>query len=178
MKSTRVRHNAARILSGNVIFATGQWGIVVVLAKLAGAEALGVYAFANSITAPIFAFAHLGMRQSLATDVDNTYSLTSYLYIYSLASLVALAISLLWVRFSDVSMVLLLVAVGLSIARICENGSQMFYGIFQRQDRVYLIRHSLWFRGVVGLVSFLILISLSKRIDVAVFGIALPGLSH
>ena len=101
MKRARIRHNVARILGGSVIFALGQWGIVVVLAKLAGADVLGIYAFANSVTAPIFAFSALGMRQSLATDIDNAYSLASYLYIYTFASATASIISLLWVKLSE-----------------------------------------------------------------------------
>lgn len=161
------------MLSGNVIFAFSQWGIVIALAKIAGAESLGVYAFAQAITSPIFSFAGLGLRPALATDVDSQYSLSSYLGLNVLVSLIAFSLCVGGAVIGGASSLAFLAIVALAIARTAENSSFLAYALFQRFEKVEKVSRSLIFRGVAGFSGFLFLLEFSRgRVDVAITALA------
>ncbi len=163
MNELRLGHSILSLLSGNVVFALGQFGVMIVIGKFAGAEALGLYALANAVTGPVFAFSALGLRQSLATDVHNYYPLSCYIQLYGLLSLIALTGCLSIVGAGSYTTVGIAMILALSIARVAENGSQLCYGFFQLYEHLQLISRSLMFRGMLGLVTLFVILNIFQE---------------
>jgi len=73
-----LRVNFLWTLAGNVIYATCQWGILVVLAKLGTPQMVGEFALALAVTAPILIGAGLSLRSVQATDALREYKFRDY----------------------------------------------------------------------------------------------------
>ena len=77
------------ILSSNIAYSLCQWALVVVLAKLVSAEAVGVYGPALAISIPLPAFATFQDRNPVTSDISDTYTFGDYfgfrLFLLSLA---------------------------------------------------------------------------------------------
>ena len=58
----RMRTNVRWNVLGNVSYALGQWLQLVILARMGGPAAVGAYAFALALTAPVMMFASLCLR--------------------------------------------------------------------------------------------------------------------
>ena len=63
-----LRRNASWVMLGNGVHAASRWGIVVVLARLGGADMIGQIALAIAVCAPVSFLAKLGLRSALVTD--------------------------------------------------------------------------------------------------------------
>src|SRR5258708_26838048 len=74
-----LRVNFLWTLSGNVVYAACQWGMVVVLAKLGTPQLVGEFALALAITAPIVIGAGVSLRSVQATDAASEYPFGDYL---------------------------------------------------------------------------------------------------
>lgn len=173
----RLRRSIAKMLSGNVVFAVGQWGLVVAIAKLAGAQALGVYALANAIVSPIFAFAGLGLRPSLATDVAHRHSIATYIRLFAVSSVVAVLASMIGTALFGLKGVILACVAGMCIVRFAENGSQLAYGLYQRREQIDRVGRSLGYRGLLGFAfPVLCLWRLPEHIALAIVGLAVAWL--
>src|SRR5207247_6401186 len=66
--NSSLRRDFAWTLAGNLVYAGCQWGMVMALAKLSTATAVGQFALGMAVTAPIFLFSNLNLRAIVATD--------------------------------------------------------------------------------------------------------------
>ena len=169
----RLRYSILKVLGGNALFAASQWALVIAIARLAGAEALGFYALANALVSPVFAFAGMGLRPSLATDVRREHASGEYLRIYVVATLVAFVVGLGVLAIYGVGAVALVIGIALAFARAAENGSQLSYGLFQYADKMGLVARSLALRGLLGLALPIAILAVARdAIGLAVAGMA------
>ena len=87
-----LRVNFLWTLSGNVVYAGCQWGMLVVLAKLGTPQIVGEFALALAITAPIVLGAGLSVRSVQATDAASEYPFGDYLLVRLLTTAAAGAV--------------------------------------------------------------------------------------
>src|SRR5207244_580531 len=74
------RHAAiAWTLAGNTIYAGCQWAMLVVIAKLGSSEAVGAFALAFAVTAPVVMLSSLQLRVVQATDARGQFEFGHYL---------------------------------------------------------------------------------------------------
>ena len=60
-----LRHNFLWTLSGNLVYATCLWGMLVVLTKLGSPGVVGRFSLAAAVATPVFMFANLQLRAVL-----------------------------------------------------------------------------------------------------------------
>src|SRR5213592_1689310 len=65
--------NTGWTFAGNLALAAGQWSLLLVLAHLAPPEAVGIFALALAVTAPLATFGALNLRIVHVTDVRGDY---------------------------------------------------------------------------------------------------------
>lgn len=111
-----------------------QWLVVAQLARQEGADAVGAYALALAIAAPVFTFSMLQLRVLLVTAPDPTVVRGPFLAARVCTSLVALAVVLACAVGADATTSVVVVAVGL--ARCAETIGDLFLGCLQSQGRV------------------------------------------
>jgi O-antigen/teichoic acid export membrane protein len=152
-----LRKNFSWALSGNVVYAAAQWGILVVVAKLGTVEMVGQLAFAFAVAAPVFLFANLQLNALQISDSAAAYSFERYLVVRLLtttaAVLVVLGIDLAATGSETAALVLLFVATGKAVDAI----SDIYVGRLQRAERLDAIA-SYW--TVNGLMSLTLVATL------------------
>jgi O-antigen/teichoic acid export membrane protein len=145
--------NFAWATSGNVIYALSQWGLVVAATNLATTDTVGEFVFALSVSAPIFMLANLELRSILATDVGHEWAFSQFAVLRAL--LIAGAVvgsagaALVLSPSAKIAAVVFLVAT----AKAFESLSDLFYGIFQREERLDIVAKSMMGRAALGLAG-------------------------
>jgi O-antigen/teichoic acid export membrane protein len=160
-------------IGGNVFYAACQWGILVVVAKVGNAIMLGELALALAIAAPIFMAANLNLRSLLATDATDKYSFREYMALLLISLTVAIMIIALLVAFTNrplhVSLLILVVA----LSKAIEGIGDMYYGVYQRADRMDYSSISMMIKGICSLSLMYLLLLTTGSLLLSVFGMAL-----
>jgi O-antigen/teichoic acid export membrane protein len=149
-----LRRNFVWSFGGNAVYAACQWGLLVVLAQLEGARAVGLFSLGLAITAPVIMFANLQLRTVQATDARDDYTFHQYLALRLVTTALALgaiaAITFAAGYEAETALVILLIGLGKSfdaVADIC-------FGLFQRREQMDVPALAL---GVNGLLSIAVL---------------------
>lgn len=170
-----LRANFSWTFVGNVIFNVCQWGTLIILSKLGSPDMVGLYALALAIQAPVMMFAGLQMRIVQATDAKNEYEFGHYfalrIFTTSLAFLTISAIAVV----SDYSIGQRIVILVIALAKVFEAMSDVFYGLFQKQERLDKAAISLMLRGPLSLVFFSLGIYITNSVLGGVLGLVVSG---
>jgi O-antigen/teichoic acid export membrane protein len=148
------RHGANWMLAGNVVYATCQWGVVIILARTAKAEVVGQFAFAAALIAPVMFIASLRLKTVQATDAQRRFAFRDYLALRTVTTVAAVTVIivaglLLGDHAQNASVI-----VALGVAKGVESFSDLIYGLFQQHRDMYRIATSMIMRGVLGLGAF------------------------
>ena len=138
-------------VSGNLVYAGFQWGMLVALTKLTDPETVGLFVLGLAVTAPILLCSNLSLRAVLSTDAKHEHPFRDYLglrLITTAAGLSALGIFLLVAGYAGET-VLVIVAIGVS--KGFESVSDIFYGLFQRFERMDRVAKSMMMKGSLSL---------------------------
>ncbi len=169
----RLRHSFGWTLAGNVVYAACQWGILVVLAKLSTPEAVGAFALAYALSAPVFLLAGLSLRASQATDAARGFRFADYLGVRVAGMAVAFAFTGAIVALSSYDAATTLVVLTVAAAKAIEGLSDVHYGALQQHERMRPIAVSLVLRGVLSVASVAAVLRAGGSLVAAVAALAL-----
>ena len=151
--SLSLRRNFSWTLAGNLVYAACQWGVLIVLAKLATPEMVGRFALGLAVTTPIVLLCNLSLRAIQATDARGEHELGHYLALRLVTTGVAGAAigAMVWLAgySRETAGVVLLVGV----AKCIESVSDVLHGAMQRVERMHLIAISMMVKGAVSLCA-------------------------
>lgn len=144
----RTSSRSGAVLAGNCAYAAAQLGVLVVLARGSTPAAVGLYALALAVTAPIQLGLGLRLRTVRAVDLGSTpfkTYLRTALSLNGMAVLLSAAVGALVSPSSQFAPVVALVA----LAKGVEGIIDVCYGEYQRQDRLAAIAGSQILRAVL-----------------------------
>jgi len=166
------RRNISWTFWGNVTYAVSQWAMLMVLAKFSNAEIVGKFALGLSVTAPIFAFANLQLREIQATDIKNTHQLREYVGFRGVSSIFAMIIIVILSMCYGDKPETMFVIVMVGLAKFFESFSDVMYGMLQKHEHMKDIAVSLICKGVFTFFSFAVVAYFTKSIVLAVVAMA------
>src|ERR1035437_6156089 len=166
-----LRLNFSWTLVGNVVYAGTQWGILVLLARLGNAEAVGQFSLGLAITAPIMLFASLQLRAVQATDARLQFQFRDYAGLRILMTIMA-ACAIFGISGAFYRGETALTIAAFALSKGVECMSDTFYGLWQQQERMDLIAKSLMLRGVLALIAAAVCFAVFHTVWIAVFGMA------
>lgn len=172
-KPLTLRRNFSWNFVGNVVYAGCQWGMLVVLSKIGSPEIVGQFTLGFAITAPVFMFTNLQLRDIQATDAKRQYCFSDYLglRLFSIAvALIAIAM-ITWIAGYRWQTSLVILLVGL--AKGFESISDVFYGLFQQRERMDRVAVSMMIKGPLSLLLLGIGVHLSGSIVGGALGLAI-----
>jgi O-antigen/teichoic acid export membrane protein len=167
-----LRMNFLWTLSGNVVYAACQWGMLVTLAKLGTPQLVGELALALAITAPVVVGAGLSLRSVQATDAATEYRFGDYLLVRLLTTVAAGAVIVGIVGFSDYSWHTAAIILVVGLAKGFESVSDIFYGLLQQHERMDRIALSMMIKGPLSLVALCAAIYFTGDLLLGVSGLA------
>src|SRR5690349_3913529 len=176
MRGLPLRSNFVWILTGNVVYAVCQWGMIVALAKLGSSVMIGQFSLALAIATPVLMFTNLHLRAVQATDAQRFYSFTEYLELRLVMTLTAMLViaGIIWCGHYERRTAMVIVAVAL--AKGIETLSDIHYGLFQLNDRLDQTGQSLMLRGLLSVVALSAGLYLTRDVFYACIGLALVWL--
>lgn len=170
MKRLSLRKNFVWTLGGSGVYQACQFGVLASIAKITNVEQVGQFSLALAICAPIVLFTGLNLRVALASDVKNEYNFGSYLGLRVTTSLLAFLIIAAVAFFSNYSSTTKFIIILIAINKLIEDGSTVIYGLFQQKERMDIISHSMWLRGIGGLVIFVSFLLMWRNICYSIIG--------
>jgi O-antigen/teichoic acid export membrane protein len=147
------RSNFAWALSGNVVYAACQWGMVIALAKLGNSFVLGQFSLGLAIATPVLMLANLQLRAAQATDAKHHYSFGEYLGLRIVTTSIGLAVIALIACTGGYQRDTAMVILGVGLIKGIEAFSDVFYGLFQLHDHLDQVGKSMMFRGAISLIT-------------------------
>lgn len=159
-------------LGGNVFYALCQWACLVLIARLGSPQDVGTFALGLAISAPVFIFAQLKLRQVQATDTRREYEFGDYLGLRlatSAAACATVAGIALASRSSPLTTCTILIV---AVAKGFESVSDLAYGLLQRYERLDLVARALMSKGLLSVVLLGLGLWIGKSILWGVVGLA------
>ena len=168
-----LRRNFSWTFLGNAVYAACQWGMLIVLAKLGSPEMVGQFTLGLAVSAPVFMFTNLQLRNIQATDAKRQYLFGDYLALRLIATGVALLVILGITLVSGYRREILLIILLVGLAKAFESISDVFYGFIQHHERMDKIAISLMIRGLSSLLVLSFGIYLSGAMVWGLLGLAI-----
>ncbi|HEY3268689.1 MAG TPA: lipopolysaccharide biosynthesis protein [Armatimonadota bacterium] len=163
-----LRRNFSWTLFGSGFYSACQWGVVVVLAKLGRPEAVGQFALALGIVTPVMMLCSLQMRQVLQTDVKREFSFADYLTLRLITTLAAFALAIGIAHLSGLNLTTIRVVTLVALMKSTDGVADIFYGSWQRRERMDMIARSLILNGTVSTTLLAIAIWRTESLVLAV----------
>lgn len=148
MQRLSLRRNVSWTFAGNVVYSGGQMVIFILLAKLLDAERVGLYVLGLAITTPVFIFSNFGLRPVLATDARTPRPFSHYFTLRLILTALALLVSGGIILFGGYRGSAAAIIGAIAISKAIEAISDVFYGLFQQNERLDLMARSLILRSV------------------------------
>lgn len=163
--------NARWLLLGNASYAAGLWLQLAILARGGGPAAVGTYAYALALTAPIMMFATLQLRMLQASDLTRTYTFREYRVLRAATTVAAIAV------------IAVLAAAGLGGAgsvlvpvcamRAADAFADVYQGLWQQHERMKPIGLTLLLSSIGSAAAMAIAVALGGGVAVAATGAAM-----
>jgi O-antigen/teichoic acid export membrane protein len=169
-------NKAKWLLSGNILFAFSQWLTLILFAKLTSSQALGQYAFALSITAPIFMLTNLQLRPLLIADYHGKkkYDFEDFFSLRFYSNFVAFLIVFIWGSVSNPEALIIIMVV--ASIKFLESISDILYAYYNADNKTKLITKSLTIKAIASLTFVILALLMSKSVGIGVFSIFLTYL--
>jgi O-antigen/teichoic acid export membrane protein len=167
-----VVRNFVSALTGNGIYAAMQFVMLVAMAQLTSTKQLGEYTYALALTAPVFIFLGLKLRQVQVTDAAGEnkpgefYSLRTFCMVLGFVISVALG----WVI--GLRGEALAILVWVAAHKALEQMIDILYGTLQRKELLHLVARAQIARGIGGTIVFTGVLWWTERVEVAAAALA------
>jgi O-antigen/teichoic acid export membrane protein len=166
------RANFSWTFFGNAINASCWLAMVIVLAKLGTPEHVGQFALGLAMTAPIFMFATLRLRDIQATDAKNEYLFGDYFAVRIVTTAMAMLAAIGVAFLSGYERETALVIVAHGVSKSVEGISEAFYGFFMKYERLDRVAKSKIMKGPLVLLGLGLGFYLTGSVAWGVIGIA------
>jgi O-antigen/teichoic acid export membrane protein len=148
-----ISRNVAWTASSSVGYALCQWGMLVAFARLATPEALGQFAFALALSAPVMMFLQLQLRTVQVTDTRGRFGFADYFTLRVAASFAGLATvvvmaAAMGARGSGIAIAAIVAAV-----KVVDGLGDILYGAWQKLERLDVPAALLIVNGAVSLAA-------------------------
>lgn len=168
-----LRRNFSWMLFGNIFYAGCQWAMLMIIAKLGNPEMVGRFALGLAIAAPVIMFSNLNLPLVLATDARDKYPFRLYLALRLATATVATLIIALIVLSAGYPREVALVVIVIGVAKAFAAISEIYYGLFQKHERLDRVAKSMTLKGVLSLLSLGLGIYLTGSIFWGALGLAI-----
>lgn len=168
-----LRANFSWTFVGNAVNAGAWWAMTVVLAQLGSPEHVGQFALGLAVTAPVFMFATLRLRDIQATDAKREYRFGHYFALRLTTTALALLVVAGIVLVSHYPREVALVILATALSKAIEAISDAYYGLFMQRERLDRIAKSMMIKGPLSLVGLAVGYALTGSVFWGVIGLAL-----
>lgn len=172
-----LRSNFAWTLTGNVLYAGCQWGMLSVLAKLGNPSIVGQFTLGLAVCAPVFMFTNLQLRAVQATDVSAECGFANYFTLRLVATLAGLAVIAALLPFVGSSPAVRMIVFLVAVSKCIECMSDVTAGLLQREEKLKWVAVSLMIRGAGSVLAFFLTFAYFHSLAMSVIAMSVVWLT-
>ena len=145
--------NISWTLASNIIYAVCQWGVLIAIIKLGNVHLAGQFTYALAVVTPVVLFCNLHLRAVITTDIQNRYTFADYVKtrLWSI-SVVIISFACLFLV-PVISLETKLVIFFMTLVKAIDSLSDIYHGLFQREERMDIPAKSLLIKGPLFLLG-------------------------
>lgn len=173
MKQTGLFSQAGWSLTGQIGYYGLQWLNMIILARLSGPEAVGLYTLGLAIANPIMAVASLMFRLVYITDQENRWSFDDYnavRWVTLPLGVLAIAATALGLGYGELALIVILLAASWKMA---ETLSDINYAIPHKTGNMKAVALSMIGRAVLSSFVLALVLNAYGRLDFALAAFSL-----
>lgn len=159
--------------AGKLAYSASRGVLLILIAKLGTSVMVGQFVLALAIATPAFMFADFNLRAVFATDTEDQYPFENYLGLRFLTTLITLYIIVIIAVHFGGSPEAAAVIIAVGIAKGFETFSDMFYGLFQKYERMDKLGLSLMLKSLLSVTGMGALLLLTHNLVYGAAGLAL-----
>lgn len=142
---------------GSMVYYFCQWLLSIVIVRISGYEAAGVFGIATTLTASPAILALFNVRNYQVSDLRGQYTTKTYIQSRHYTNLLAYVVCMGMVLVGDYSWEKAAVVLVFMLYKLAEGTADVYYGVEQRWGRLDYAGISLSLRGLLTIVPFVIL---------------------
>ncbi len=165
--------NSAYNTIGTFFYFFCQWITTIIVARIAGFEASGVYAIAISFCNIFYFIANFGMRNFMLSDVENEFSFKEYASAQVLTIGSACVLMLVVLPFMNFELQIVLSCIIFMCFKVGESITIYNFGVLQLQDKFGILLFSFVLKGAFSVGAFALVLYVTQNIVLAILAMAI-----
>ena len=130
--------------------------LLIAVTRINGIYDSGIFSFAFSLSLILWAVGMWGGRTYQVSDVKREFSHHSYIFVRLILGFAVIIAAIIFSILNQYEADKMGIILALVVFKVVESISDAIYGIFQVHDRLYVAGRSLFYKAVLGLVSFVV----------------------
>lgn len=164
------------VLVGNTATSASHLVLLSLLAKLAGAEAVGQYTLGVTLSSIVFMLFDLGLRSVQATDARRSYTFSEYLGLRILGVLLSMGVLSAAVVIGgykrDTQVIVLLVG----LQTVLQGLADVFYGLFLQSEQTPRMGVSMTFKAITTTAAAAAILAATRNVAMGCAAMAVMSL--
>ncbi|MGJ1205948.1 hypothetical protein [Sphingobacterium lactis] len=162
---TTIKKNIFSSLVGNLIYAFGQYLILILFIKFFTKAEVGEYLFALAFVTPINLGFDLQLRTLYVTESNKNIKFTDYYSFRLITNFLSVFIALVAILIYNKDYLLIVFIV--SLVKAIETHLELIYGVYQSNFRLDIVAKSKVVRTVVSLIVVALIVLITKNLLLA-----------
>ncbi len=164
MKKKSVKKDFIWNSIGSTIHAFNSLFFLIIVTRINGLETAGYFSYGFTISNIFLTIATFGGRTFQVTDVKKEFSDNLYKSFRLSTTIITLILSILFFLLFKYSSYKYIVIVLLIVVRVFESISDVYFGILQKNNNLFIVGKSLFFKNILTLIAFLVIELLFKNL--------------
>lgn len=160
-------------LLGSVSSALISTFLLLIASRELGASQSDIFSIVYSISQQLIIIGLFQVRNYQATDVSGRISFTDYFFSRIITILLMLLSACVFLFFQKYSLEKTLIYIFIVLYRACDAFSDVYQGQLQQNRRSDLAGKILFFRSIIAIVNFFIILKITESLVITSFGIFL-----
>ena len=160
-------------LLGLTINAFNSFFFLVVVNRINGSTSGGVFTYAYSLICLFYVIGIFYTRTYQVSDISNKYTNKDYIFSRFVSCLIMLLITTLVIIIFKYDIFKSFVIILICLYRLTEAFADVFLGILQKEGFLYKAGFSLFLKGILGLIVFIIVDFITKNLIISCIAIIL-----
>ncbi len=153
---------------GSLLHAFNSLFFLIIVTRINGLENAGIFSYAFVISNIFLTVATFGGRNYQITDAKNEFSENLYKnfrYLTTIISIILFALLFLLFKYSIYKYLIIILLI---IVRSFESLSDVYFGILQKNNKLYLVGISLFLKNLLSLIIFILTDYLFKNLYISI----------
>lgn len=168
MKNSTLKKDFIWNTLGSLIHAFNSLFFLIIVTRINGLENSGIFSYAFTISNIFLTVATFGGRNYQITDAKNEFSgnlYKSFRYLTTIISVILFVLLFLLFKYSTYKYLIIILLI---FVRSFESISDVYFGIFQKNNKLYLVGISLFFKNLLALIIFVLTDYLFKNLYISI----------